>query len=192
MSSATILTLLAIVATRTVTCPLIGRYLAATFGDGNAPGDRFFDPVERRLIRLLRAGPEREQRWGAYAASLLAFSAVSVLVLYVLLRRRGVRDERQRLGAQRPQRRRHLWTTSLGLAMLAERFLVLVPAVALGGSFATIARTRDDPAAVDTTSASFTGLLLAVVVIVGLLTYLPALALTALRRHARELAPSWG
>ena len=76
MSSGTILTLLAIVAALAVVCPLIGRYLAAVFGGGAAPGDRFFDPVERRLFRLLGTGPEREQRW-ARAASMLAFSDVS-------------------------------------------------------------------------------------------------------------------
>ena len=41
-------------------------------------------------FRLLRTGPDREQRWGAYAASLLALSAVSVLALYVLFRVQGV------------------------------------------------------------------------------------------------------
>ena len=89
VSAATIVTLLAIVAALAVACPLVGRHLAAVFGDGDAPGDRFFDPIERRLFRLLGTSPEREQRWGAYAASLLAFSAVSVLVLYVLLRCAG-------------------------------------------------------------------------------------------------------
>ncbi len=45
-----------------------------------APGDRLFLPVERGIYRLYRVDPDREQRWSVYAASLLAFSVVSVLV----------------------------------------------------------------------------------------------------------------
>ena len=38
--------------------------------------------VERVLYRLIGAEPETEQTWGAYARSVLAFSAVSVLFLF--------------------------------------------------------------------------------------------------------------
>lgn len=39
---------------------------------------------ERVLYRLIGADPKAEQTWGAYARSVLAFSAVSVLFLFVL------------------------------------------------------------------------------------------------------------
>ncbi len=39
--------LLFIVAVTAVAAPLLGRYLAATFRGGRAPGDRVFLPVER-------------------------------------------------------------------------------------------------------------------------------------------------
>ncbi len=42
--------------------------------------------VERTLYRLGGIDPDADQRWGAYARSLLAFSAVSVLLLYAFLR----------------------------------------------------------------------------------------------------------
>ncbi|MEU6737587.1 potassium-transporting ATPase subunit KdpA [Streptosporangium sandarakinum] len=48
-------------------------------------GDRHIPP-ERLIYRLLGVRPDTEQRWGAYARSLLAFSAVSLLVLYGLQR----------------------------------------------------------------------------------------------------------
>src|ERR1700674_1376346 len=51
-----------------------------------APGDRFFLPVERRIYRLIGIDPEGEQRWNGYALSLLAFSLVSLLFTYALLR----------------------------------------------------------------------------------------------------------
>ena len=38
---------------------------------------------------MCRVDPEREQRWNVYAYSLLAFSLVSVLVLYAQLRLQG-------------------------------------------------------------------------------------------------------
>ncbi|MFD4405124.1 potassium-transporting ATPase subunit KdpA [Nocardia sp. NPDC058499] len=40
---------------------------------------------ERRVYRLIGADPDREQTWGGYARSVLAFSAVSVVFLFVLL-----------------------------------------------------------------------------------------------------------
>ncbi|GGO62001.1 potassium-transporting ATPase subunit KdpA [Nonomuraea cavernae] len=42
--------------------------------------------VERGVYRLLGVRPEVEQTWGVYARSLLAFSVVSVIVLYALQR----------------------------------------------------------------------------------------------------------
>jgi K+-transporting ATPase ATPase A chain len=69
---------------------LVGPYLASVFGDDpHAPGDRLFAPIERVAYRIAGIDPEREQRWTAYAASVLAFSAVSVVGLYVLLRVQG-------------------------------------------------------------------------------------------------------
>ena len=74
------------------TVPLLGRYMADVYGarkDGSAPGDRFFGPVERFIYRCCRIDSKREQRWNVYAVSLLAFSIVSVLVLYALHRLQG-------------------------------------------------------------------------------------------------------
>ncbi len=42
--------------------------------------------VERGIYRLVGVNPDGEQTWGVYARSLLAFSAVSILVLYLILR----------------------------------------------------------------------------------------------------------
>jgi K+-transporting ATPase ATPase A chain len=39
--------------------------------------------VERVIYRLIGADPKSEQSWGAYARSLLAFSAISVLFLFI-------------------------------------------------------------------------------------------------------------
>jgi len=75
-----------------VTVPPLGRYMAAVYGsreDGSAPGDRFFGPVERLFYRLTGVDDRREQRWSVYALSMLAFSVVSLLVLYALIRLQG-------------------------------------------------------------------------------------------------------
>jgi K+-transporting ATPase ATPase A chain len=42
--------------------------------------------VERGVYRLVGVDPRTEQTWGVYARSVLAFSAVSILFLYVFLR----------------------------------------------------------------------------------------------------------
>jgi K+-transporting ATPase ATPase A chain len=56
----------------------------------HAPGDRVFLPIERFIYRLCGIDESREQRWSVYALSLLAFSVVSVLLLYLLQRLQGV------------------------------------------------------------------------------------------------------
>ena len=68
----------------------LGAYLAKVYGGGSAPGDKVFGPIERGIYRVAGVDPRREQRWTIYALSLLAFSAVSVVVLYALLRLQGV------------------------------------------------------------------------------------------------------
>jgi potassium-transporting ATPase potassium-binding subunit len=81
--------LLFVLAVTAVTAPLLGRYLAAVFGGGKAPGDRVFLPVERLTYRALRIDPDRSWTWRAYALAVLAFGLVSTLLLYLILRLQG-------------------------------------------------------------------------------------------------------
>jgi K+-transporting ATPase ATPase A chain len=72
------------------TVPLLGGYMARVFG-----GDRVFltpvvGPLERGTYRLLRVDLERGQGWKAYARSLLVFSLLFWLLLYLILRTQGV------------------------------------------------------------------------------------------------------
>jgi K+-transporting ATPase ATPase A chain len=69
-----------------VTAPRLGRYMADVLDGAPSRLDRVFSPVERSLYRVCRIDPEREQRWNVYALALLAFSAVSFLVLYLIQR----------------------------------------------------------------------------------------------------------
>jgi K+-transporting ATPase ATPase A chain len=82
--------LLFVVAVTALAAPLLGRYLAAIFGGGAAPGDRVFLPVERRVYRTLGVDPERSWTWRSYALAVLAFGLVSTLLLYAILRLQGV------------------------------------------------------------------------------------------------------
>ena len=62
----------------------LGNHLAAIYSGG--PHWR----VERGLYRLLRVDPDAEQRWTGYAAAVLAFSFVSVVLLYLMQRCQAV------------------------------------------------------------------------------------------------------
>eukprot|EP01041_Mallomonas_annulata_P021345 gene21345-41375_t len=87
-----VIEILALVALLGITVVPLGRYIAAVYGsraDGSAPGDRVFAPVERAIYRVCRVDAHREQRWNVYASSLLAFSLVSMLGLYAVLRLQG-------------------------------------------------------------------------------------------------------
>jgi K+-transporting ATPase ATPase A chain len=66
---------------------------------------------------------------------------------------------------------------SLAFAMVAGRFLVAVPVIALAGSLAPKRRAPPSLGTLPTTGPIWVGLLLGVIVIVGGMTYFPALAL---------------
>jgi potassium-transporting ATPase potassium-binding subunit len=78
--------LIALIALVGVTAPLLGRYMATVYEGGPSRLDRVFGPVERLIYRACRIDPRREQRWNIYALSVLAFSVVGFLLLYLMQR----------------------------------------------------------------------------------------------------------
>jgi K+-transporting ATPase ATPase A chain len=75
------------------------------------------------------------------------------------------------------------YNTTLGLATLIGRFLMIVPIMALAGS---LAQKKVSPQSVGTfpvSGVTFTVLLIGTVLLVGALTYLPALALGPIVEH---------
>jgi K+-transporting ATPase ATPase A chain len=89
MSAASLVSLGVLILILLICIGPLGRYMAKVYGDGAAPGDRFFKPIERFIYRVLRVNPEREQRWNVYALAVLAFSLVSFLALYLFQRVQG-------------------------------------------------------------------------------------------------------
>ncbi|HLO67306.1 MAG TPA: potassium-transporting ATPase subunit KdpA [Holophaga sp.] len=75
----------------------------------------------------------------------------------------------------------------LGLAMLAGRFAPVAAVLAMAGSLAAKKRTPPGPGTLPTHSPFFAGLLVAVVLLVGALTFLPALAVGPLAEHLAPL-----
>jgi K+-transporting ATPase ATPase A chain len=69
------------------------------------------------------------------------------------------------------------WNTTLGLAMFVGRFLVIVPMLAVAGSLAAKKIVPASAGTFPTDSVLFIGLLTGVIVVVGGLTYFPAVAL---------------
>ena len=55
-----------------------GNYLAAVY-----TSDRHWR-VERAVYRVVRVDPDSQQHWSGYAAAVLAFSFLSVVLLYLL------------------------------------------------------------------------------------------------------------
>jgi K+-transporting ATPase ATPase A chain len=78
--------LIALIVLIGVTAPLLGRYMANVYQGGPSRLDRVFGPVERVIYRACRIDPKREQRWNVYALSVLAFSIVGFLLLYLMQR----------------------------------------------------------------------------------------------------------
>jgi len=75
------------------------------------------------------------------------------------------------------------YNATLGAAMLIGRFLVIVPMLAVAGSLAGKKRVPPSEGTLPTHGGLFVGLLIGVILIVGGLTYFPALSLGPLVEH---------
>jgi K+-transporting ATPase ATPase A chain len=64
----------------------LGVYMANVFSGQRTWLDPILRPIERTLYRITGIHAETEMRWTEYAFSMLAFSAVSMLILYLLER----------------------------------------------------------------------------------------------------------
>lgn len=78
--------------------------------------------------------------------------------------------------------------TTLGLAMLLGRFAFVIPVLAIAGSLAAKPRAPEGPGTLPTHGPLFAGLLAGVILILGGLQYLPALALGPIAEHIAMLA----
>ena len=76
------------------------------------------------------------------------------------------------LGANNP-----FYNTLLGFAMLLSRYWLIVPTLAIAGSLARKKLVPTGPGTLPTHTPLFIGMLIGVVIIVGALTFIPALAL---------------
>lgn len=77
----------------------------------------------------------------------------------------------------------NFYNFGLSCAMLIGRFLIIVPVLAIAGSLAAKKSVPISVATFDTKSATFAILLLSVILIVGALTFMPALVLGPVAEH---------
>jgi K+-transporting ATPase ATPase A chain len=75
------------------------------------------------------------------------------------------------------------YNITIGLAMLMGRFLVIIPALAIAGSLVTKKTVPASAGTFPTDSPLFVGLLAGVILIVGGLTFFPALAVGPIVEH---------
>ncbi len=71
-----------------ITKPL-GVFMAHVFNREKTFLDPVLRPIERLIYKLTRVDETREMRWTEYAVTMLLFSVVSMLVLYVIQRLQG-------------------------------------------------------------------------------------------------------
>jgi len=77
----------------------------------------------------------------------------------------------------------HWYNSTLGITMLAGRFLMIVPMLAVAGNLATKKIVPPSLGTFPVTSSLFTVLLVGVIVIVGALTFFPVLSLGPILEH---------
>ena len=69
--------------------PLLGSYMARVYEGDTVLLARWFGFAERGFYRLLRTSPDEEQDWKGYGTSVIVFSLLFLIPLYVLLRIQG-------------------------------------------------------------------------------------------------------
>jgi potassium-transporting ATPase potassium-binding subunit len=79
------------------------------------------------------------------------------------------------------------YNVTIGLAMLCGRFLMIIPLLAVAGSLAKKKQVPVSAGTFPTHGPLFVGLLVGVVIIVGALTYFPALSLGPIVEHLMML-----
>ena len=79
------------------------------------------------------------------------------------------------------------WNLCLGFVMLAGRFFMMLPALALGGAMLNKKTVQPGLGTFPTNGWLFTALLVAVILIVGALTFFPALSLGPVVEHFQAL-----
>ncbi|MFI8833177.1 potassium-transporting ATPase subunit KdpA [Streptomyces afghaniensis] len=79
-----VLQLLALIAALALACIPLGNYMAKVYSSDN------HWRVEKWVYKGIGANPDTEMTWSAYLRGVLAFSAVGVLFLYLLMRLQGV------------------------------------------------------------------------------------------------------
>jgi len=79
------------------------------------------------------------------------------------------------------------WTLSLAAAMLASRLLTMLPLVAIGGSLAAKRTVAESPGTLPTHTPLFVLLVAGTVVLVGALSFVPALALGPLAEALQSM-----
>ena len=79
------------------------------------------------------------------------------------------------------------YNITIGLAMLMGRFMVIIPALAIAGSLAAKKTVPASSGTLPTTGPLFVGLLVGVILVVGGLTFFPALALGPVVEHLAML-----
>ena len=75
------------------------------------------------------------------------------------------------------------YNVTLGLAMLIGRFLIIIPMLAIAGSLGRKKRVPPSPGTFPVTTPLFAALLVSVILIVGALTFFPALSLGPIVEH---------
>jgi len=77
----------------------------------------------------------------------------------------------------------HWYNWSTGFAMLIGRFLMIIPMLAIAGSLGRKKRVPPSPGTFPVTTPLFAALLVSVILIVGALTFFPALSLGPIVEH---------
>ena len=180
----------------------LGGFMARVYMGQPSGLDRVLGPLERLIYRLCGVRAEAEMGWKTYAIAMLLFNLFGFLAAYALQRLQGVLPLNPGahgfseilyafssmgnnngsafagLSANTP-----FYNLVGGLEMLASRYWIAIPALAIAGSLASKKLVPAGLGTLPTHTSLFVVMLIGVVIIVGALTFIPALALGPIVEH---------
>ncbi len=80
------LTFITLISLLVITAPLLGKYIAHIFDDSDKKSKSYIGRCENRIFRLCGIDAGKEQTWQIYARAVLAFSALSIVFVYIIQR----------------------------------------------------------------------------------------------------------
>ncbi len=156
----------------------LGEYIGKVMNGEKAFLTKILKPLEYLIYRLLNVDEKEEMNWKKYGVSIGVLSGLSIVVLFLILIFQGVLP-------LNPEKVSGMsWDLALNTAV---RFIPMMAALAMAGSLVSKKKIAITAGTLSTSNGMFIGLLIFVVLLIGALSFFPALALGPIAEYLQMI-----